>query len=380
MDNTTLKVYKWDATIPTGWSSATVGDGEVKSEGIGKAHLVTGTYDSTEYLWVFRQKDDNKLYVNRSTIGVFSFVEGDKIEVGDTDAGVGSFGGVDYDAAGEMLGLHYIDNGNDFGYFRNSTDGGATWSGVVETWNKIDAGKNLKGAGVAWDGSYFQLAIGYDLGNGKSKRWSSGSGLEYWDGDSWESDDGSQDGVDMATPYLKYRTTQGQATANIMIFPCSELLTKASISYSRTGGTSWTAVGDMGTGPYTGNPSISIKTEVGETDDFYSFASNENSDSNDANYRLYDYSETGFGAWTLIWDTGDSADTVAHFAGLLKQQDGWVDFAYQWFDDTASTYYCVFNQYEEGTTPSGDSIVQLIVDGGVHQLIVDGGVIQKIVT
>lgn len=375
LDNTTLKVYKGDATVPTGWSSATVGDGNVATEAIHYASMAIYTYSGTEYIAVVRINDSYELVLDRSTVGAFAFPGGSTIMIDDNDNTY--FPSIDY---GEnRLVIHYRYGSDEIANLQHSTDGGATWSGAVETWDEPSGTTVFRSTGVVWNGSHWHLLMVMNE-TIYTKRWSSGGGVEYWDGDSWESAGDGDDGLNTGYNNSKYGGAHGAASANIIVFShMADAANYGRCIFSLDDGESWAETPNMDHNDYIGYPSFCLKTEAGEVDDIMVFASNYGSDQNDTNKNVYDYSGSSWSGWSLIWDSGDADDQIVYFAGSVKQQSGWVDFAYQHFDDSGSVYNVVFNQYEEGTVPSAGGELQLLVDGGVIQLLVDGGTIKKIV-
>lgn len=358
---TTLKAFKGnDTSTPLSWTDETVGDGNVESENIGYFDMVIYTYSGTEYIVVVRINDALELVFDRSTVGAFTFPGGSTQILDDT--AFCYFPSMDY---GEnRLVIHYRYGFEENANIIHSTDGGASWSGAIETWDEVSGSVNFMSSGVTWDGSYWHLLLVVDE-TPYTKRWGIVGGVEYWDGDSWESAGDGDLGLTTGFNNQKHGGAHGAASSNIIVFShLADGDNYGRCMYSLDGGESWLETPNMDRNDYIGYPSFCLKTEAGEVDDLLVFASNHSSDQNSVDFNLYDYSGSSWSGWSLIWDSGDTSDTITNFAGLLKQQDGWVDYAFQHYDDSESTYYLNFTIYEEGSVGGDTTDPSFTYDGG----------------
>lgn len=368
-----LTMYKGNAATPTSWSSASVGT--LANGGYTQTTaMCLYDYGGTEYL-IVAYNDNWDLKTKRAPISTFTFASAVTVDTDNVNNYSPSFA---YDDTGDDLLIHYTHGGYDTG-IRLSTDGGASWGSRTEAWNDSDW---IHSTGAAWDGSHFHLLVGRETtwGPAWTKRYSTGAGLQYWNGSSWASSTASNMGLDTNVLYFKGMTTIGKASSNILVFSHCSYGTKQNIIYSLNGGQSFSTVGSMGAENYCYGD-VCLRDETGLVDDLAVLATNYDSNQNDTNYNLYDYSGSSWGGWTLHWDSADTSDTVRYTCALPYQILDFIDFAYEHYDaDLAGgTYIVVHDIYQTGTVPGAAGEIQLIVDGGVHQLLVDGGITQKIV-
>lgn len=355
---TTLKIFKANAVNPTSWTNETVGDGTVKSEDPQNAWMEIGTYDSTEYIWVFR-RNDTRLVVDRSTVAAFSFPDNGEVDIG-ASAG-GPHIDTDFNTTHLVVAYVYADQYLSIKY---SSDGGVTWESRIDVW--ITASGQNQCVGVAWNGTVWHLMAGIYGSAAAAKIWNSTGGLQYWNttNTAWEDATASDEGYDLGSIGTKfYSISRGRATDNIIVFGSAMSGDNAEVLYSLDNGETWAETGGMGGQNYADYPSYIIKTDTGEVDDLVVFAGNYDSNDNDVNRNYYDFSEDSWSGWDLVDDSGYTADTYRYFAVTLKEQNGYIDYAYQFYDDSEATYSLQFHQYKGTVEKPANTTVLALTEG-----------------
>jgi hypothetical protein len=344
---TTFKIFKGDAQTPTTWSSKDFGTQD------GYGSLIIGEYSGTEYIWAFRIEATDTLICSYATVSAYTFTN---VTIDSTASG--SYLDADYDATGEILGVSYGD-ATKAGDFEWSDDGGATWSGAIDLWS-FSGGDYVRGASCAFNGSHWFVGMGVgSQRNGYIKRWSSGGGLEYYTAGSWTSTDDTTYGT--ATGGYGGDWSSGQASANIIIMVGTYFGgQRNSIQYSRDGGETWSGLSGMGTRNYDYGADVALLVN----DDFVAVSSNYDSNGNDLNDNVYDYSAPSESGWSLIEDSGDTVDLYQKFVitQYPNKTKDWIDIVWEHVDDSASTSNLTWYNYQIGEVDADTDPPQFTYD------------------
>jgi hypothetical protein len=361
-DNGNLILYEGNTANPTSFAANTVSTSW--GGGGDEAGVCVGTYQGTEYVYVAYVGSGGDMRMKRSPSRNISWTD-----IGQIYATGNASPTMWFDSANEELGIHFL-QGTRSCRFMRTTDNCSTWTTNIQTVT-IAPTPYTYGTGVAYDNGYWYLSYSaYSQRYLYIKRWSTGSGLQWWDGDSWETVTAAADGMQAGPGYMGYGPQHVTCTDNmIMISHTSEDFKDSINAYTRGDWTSgWAAVGGMGyEGAGGGLSSHTHKSKTGEVDDIYLVGT---SDVNDAAYREvwkteYDYSGSSWGTWDLVI-AHDTSDVCRYYASEQHAVLDWVSFAYRVYDSSATTYYMKYLVIEEGEYVGFDDVslsLDLILTG-----------------